>query len=363
MSVMEIDLPHLSEELTRHGKRVLYVRWRGQRRRMVARPGESDFLDEYRRALADLRSGAEKPGPDGPKTVASRCPRGTLGWLIERYLAESLAFAQLAPTGQKRRRTRLLALQAEHGDKPAQMTRNRIEAGLAKRAAKPGTANNWLKDMQSLYRWAVQAGHVKENPTRGVGKLKTGGQGFHTWTLDEIAQYLRRHGPGTMARRALLLLLFTLLRRSDVVKAGRQHIAPSGRFVFRAAKNRVMVDTLLPQMVLDELALADAGPVMALIRRQDEQAFASGAAFGNWFGKRCAEAGLPHCSSHGLRKAASTIAAEKGASDLTLQTMLADNDPTQARTYTAAANRRKMGALGTDLVAGEIRKVIKRVAP
>ena len=37
------------------------------------------------------------------------------------------------------------------------------------------------------------------------------------------------------------------------------------------------------------------------------------AGFGNWFRECCDEAGLPHCSAHGLRKAAATRMAEHGA--------------------------------------------------
>jgi integrase len=37
--------------------------------------------------------------------------------------------------------------------------------------------------------------------------------------------------------------------------------------------------------------------------------------FGNWFRQRCDEAGLPHCSAHGLRKAAAARLAELGAGE------------------------------------------------
>jgi integrase len=36
------------------------------------------------------------------------------------------------------------------------------------------------------------------------------------------------------------------------------------------------------------------------------------AGFGNWFRDRCNEAGLPHCSFHGLRKAAATRLIDAG---------------------------------------------------
>ena len=40
--------------------------------------------------------------------------------------------------------------------------------------------------------------------------------------------------------------------------------------------------------------------------------------FQNWFRDQCDEAGLHHCTAHGLRKARATIAAENGASVHTL---------------------------------------------
>ncbi len=54
--------------------------------------------------------------------------------------------------------------------------------------------------------------------------MKTGSQGFHTWTIAEVLQYAKKHPIGTKAHLALALLLFTGQRRSDVVKFGRQHI-------------------------------------------------------------------------------------------------------------------------------------------
>lgn len=37
--------------------------------------------------------------------------------------------------------------------------------------------------------------------------------------------------------------------------------------------------------------------------------------FGHWFRKQCDEAGLKHCSAHGLRKTGAALAAENGATE------------------------------------------------
>jgi len=52
--------------------------------------------------------------------------------------------------------------------------------------------------------------------------------------------------------------------------------------------------------------------------------------FGNWFRKRCDEAGLPQCSAHGLRKAGATIAANTGATEHQLMAIYGWESPKQA---------------------------------
>ena len=64
--------------------------------------------------------------------------------------------------------------------------------------------------------------------------------------------------------------------------------------------------------------------------------------FGNWFRRRCDEAGLPHCSAHGLRKAGATIAAENGATEHQLMAMYGWESPKQAALYTRNADRKRL---------------------
>lgn len=61
MSAMKIELRHLSEERTRHGRVVLYARIGGRRKRMLHAPGSAEFLEEYRAAIVSLRTGTPDP--------------------------------------------------------------------------------------------------------------------------------------------------------------------------------------------------------------------------------------------------------------------------------------------------------------
>jgi integrase/recombinase XerD len=99
-------------------------------------------------------------------------------------------------------------------------------------------ANTRLKALNALFAWACEEKPeiAPHNPTFGVRKIKYATDGHHSWTPEEIAQYRERHPPGSKARLALDLLLYTGGRREDAVRFGQQHVR-SGRVRFRQAKN------------------------------------------------------------------------------------------------------------------------------
>ena len=66
--------------------------------------------------------------------------------------------------------------------------------------------------------------------------IKTGSQGFHSWTIEEVRQYEARHPIGTRAYLALALLLYTAQRRSDVVRIGHKMVH-NGWLKLTQAKN------------------------------------------------------------------------------------------------------------------------------
>ncbi len=72
--------------------------------------------------------------------------------------------------------------------------------------------------------------------------------------------------------------------------------------------------------------------------------------FGNWFRKRCDEAGLPNCSAHGLRKAGAAIAAENGATERQLMAIFGWSTMKEAARYTKAARQKVLAASGMKLL-------------
>jgi site-specific recombinase XerD len=99
------------------------------------------------------------------------------------------------------------------------MPTSKVRALRDRKAELPEAANGRIKALRQVFKYAIAAEHpgAERNPARDVPYMKTGSQGFHTWTIDEVLQYAKKHPIGTKAYLALALLLFTGQRRSDVV--------------------------------------------------------------------------------------------------------------------------------------------------
>lgn len=65
----------------------------------------------------------------------------------------------------------------------------------------------------------------------------------------------------------------------------------------------------------------------------------SAAGFGNWFRDRCNEAGLRHCSAHGLRKACATRLANAGRTPEQIRSITGHKTLSEVARYTKAADQ------------------------
>src|SRR5690606_5805850 len=93
----------------------------------------------------------------------------------------------------------------------------------------------------------------------GIKNLASG-DGFHTWTADEVRKFEDAHPLGTKARLAFSLAAYTGLRMSDLVTVGRQH-ARDGWLTIRPAKTKGSSGVMVEIPILPELQQAiDAGP-------------------------------------------------------------------------------------------------------
>jgi site-specific recombinase XerD len=142
-------------------------------------------------------------------------------------------FARLDPRTQRIRRSVLertceepifQGAQQRFADFPlARLTAKSLRVLRDRRAERPEAANQRVKFLRAMFTWAVEEELVAVNPARDVRLIKTGSTGFHCWSVDDVERFEQRHPIGTKARLALALLLWTGVRRSDVVLLGKQH--------------------------------------------------------------------------------------------------------------------------------------------
>jgi Phage integrase family. len=155
--------------------------------------------------------------------------------------------------------------------------------------------------------------------------------GHKPWTVDMIEQYHRSIPLGTKARLAMDLMLYTGLRRSDVVRIGPQHIR-DGILTIRLQKSGGMTEVVLPVLapLQESINATKTGDLAFLVTNFGKPFTAAG--FGNWFAEQCKAAGVDG-RAHGLRKAAATFAAENGATPHDLMAIL-DGRACKRRSFT-----------------------------
>ena len=196
-----------------------------------------------------------------PKTAprlvvgADKTMPGTIADLVARYY-RSPEFVGLKESTQLTYRSIIEPFREAHGDnRVGLLKREHIKDLLARKAATPTAANNWLKRMRQLMVFAIDIGMRSDDPTIGIKPLPIRSLGHPPWTADDIAAFRKRYPSGTRARLAMEMGLCTMQRRGDLVRMGRQHIQ-DGFMVIRQQKTGTLVEMpILPelQVELDQL--------------------------------------------------------------------------------------------------------------
>lgn len=362
-----VTIPFVVEDTDRHGNVRRYYRRKGQPKiRLWREPGTKEFADELE--LAKIRA-AETPLERDGKPAA-----GTLGRLVLDYF-DSQDFRRLGKITRKRRRAILERIctstvgDVRRGSLPfARMEPRHVRDIRDEAADTPEAANMRIKALRQVFAWAIEDGRASSNPAAGVRYLE-GGEGFHSWTVEEVRRYQDRWPIGTTARLALDVLLYTGTRRSDAVRLGppmeRRRVDAHGRQLeqlhFTEVKNaerkvRRRKDgakkreiPILP--VLRSTIDATTCGLRTYIVTSFGKPFTSNG-FGNRMRKWCDEAGLPErCSAHGLRKAGAKLAADNGATAHQLMAIFGWDTLKEAERYTRDADRRRLAAEAMHLLA------------
>lgn len=319
--------PYASSYRDRHNKERVRFRKTGLPTAYPkAVPGTEDFWEEY------LAWKNAKPSPG-----AERATPGTFDDLITRFYS-SVAWKNIPKESTKATyRGELERFRAKYGKRMvATMSARAVNGLMEKMADTPAAANNLLKRLRTLFDYAILLGMRRDNPAKAVKSVKAKGDGFHEWTEDEIEQYEARHPVGTKARLALEIFVCTAQRRSDAATMGEDP-KKLGYVKVRQLKTDALLSIRIHRDLRAAIAACPSGKPTFLV--SERGAPYTKESLGNWFKKQCVAAGLPHCSAHGLRKAASRRMAELGLSNQLIKSITGHVTDSEVARYTKNADQ------------------------
>lgn len=330
--------PFVRNMKDRHGKPRRYLRI-GKRNVCplpISEYWTREFQEAYDAALEAHRLGKTPGKPIG----ANRTRPGSLDALAVAYF-QSAEFLSLAKSTQATYRGIIERLRLEYGRLlVAGLQRQHVRAIIAKRVDTPAAANNLLRMLRILMRFAIDENWRKDDPCIGVKSVKIRTSGFHTWTEDEISEFEQAWFIGTRERLAFDLLLCTGQRRSDAICMGWQHLRNGTLTVRQTKTGATLALPIHPklQASLDELPRTN----LTFLLTGKGQPYTP-AGFGNWFRDAIREARLPaRCCAHGLRKAAARRLAEAGCTPHQIASVTGHKSLKEVERYTYAASQKQL---------------------
>ena len=126
---------------------------------------------------------------------------------------------------------------------------------------------------------------------------------------------------------------------------GRQHIR-DGAIHVRQQKTGIEL-TIPIHATLAAIIAGTPADHLTLLTTQTSRPF-SAAGFGNWFRDRCNEAGLAHCSAHGLRKAVARRLAEAGCTMHEIAAITGHASLSEVQRYTKAVGQARLARAAMD---------------
>ncbi len=332
------EFPGVTAYFDRHQKRRFRFRKKGFSTEIHGEYGSDDFRRNYERAVRGHRS---------QEIGAAATKRGTINALAVSYY-KSPQYLSLSESTKAPYRREIERLRNEHGHRLVeQMKRPHVVKLLEPLTDRPSARNNRLRMLRMLMNHAIEIGWRMDNPATAIKKMRSGSQGFHTWSEDEIGTFFAHFKIGTTAHTAVTLMLHTACSRVDAVRLGWQNVT-GARLQYRRHKterfSEVVVDIPIHpdlQRVLDILPKSQM-TFLETSGRRSRTANGLGNAMRNW----CDTAGLPACTSHGLRKACATRLAESGASEREIMAWTGHTSPQMVQVYAGKARRGLMADQG-----------------
>jgi len=332
-----------------HGKRRVRFRKDGFSIYIAGTPWSEDFMRNYATALEGVKTQQAEIG-------SARTTPGSFNALAVAYY-RSADFANLSASTQAQRRNVIEKFRAAHGAKPLKgLSRAHLMAIIEAKAGTPEAptreaANHLLKTLRVMLAYAVDLQMIAANPAAGLKKYRSRTDGFHLWSESEIERFEAHHPIGSKARTALALMLYTAQRRGDVIRMGWQHVTidDEGKAWIRVKQQKTGIVLDIPMHPALLNALASAPRTNFTFLMTERGAGFTNAGFGNWWRDRCDQAGLPQCTAHGLRKAATVRLVEAGATDEQAMAITGIRSPSVLKIYKRGADQRRLARQALDV--------------
>lgn len=328
--------PYVTHYLDRHRK----LRWRYRKNGLTISLGtdygSENFIMRYSAAVKGERL---QQGQVGKTSISSPSP-GSLSLAMDRWYLSS-EFKRLGDVTQRGYRYIAERIRVEHGTKRvATLERRHIKSFMAAKADTPSAANNDLRVWRFVLDQALEDGLVTVNHARAIKKFQTGGDGFHAWTEEEITQFYQTHAEGSVAHLCMTLMLHTAASRADAVALGPKNLR-DGRLRYSRQKMKtrdgILVDIPLHPYLKKILDALPDGQTTFLQTSHGKAR--SGNGMGTAMRTWCNDAGLPQCSSHGLRKACSRRLIEAGATPHEMMAVSGHRTLAEAQKYAETFER------------------------
>lgn len=368
-----IEWKFIEKNRSRHGRYRFYFRVEGKRlARLPDNPDSQEFAKAY---WAERKKLETNTPPPSPQALPGRPLPGSFHALCVAYIASD-GYRHLDATTKAKRRAIIdsMLLEPLAPNDPrlfaampiAALTVDNLEVLRDRKKETPFAADERLKVLRQIFDTTKPGKDgrpvpiVKVNMARLVRPFRKKTSGHHTITPDEIAAFIRHHGIRSKPVKALVLLMYTGVRVSDLAWLGPQH-RRGDRFRFLVYKNRNRAPTTLElpvHPILDMVLSWHPIEGMAYMMTEYGRAYSIkglSQRVSAWFD----QAGLPHCTAHTVRKGLATTLVENESTDAMLDGLFGWKDGKTSKIYTARRQQSKLARQAVGRIKwGEIENIL-----
>jgi integrase len=327
-----VRLRYVHGFVDRTGRVRYYFRHRGQRWPLPGLPGSAEFATRYdellHHCLASARAGNVVCGP------------GTIGFVIEKYLAGG-DYASKAPGTRRHYRASLDKLKEICGRALIADLKERHIRQIRQRFSATSKADLAVMLLRMLWVFAKEAlaMDLGPNPAAEVRGLHHRGWSHEPWPERVIEKFEAEARPKPNAQLALMLLLYTGQRVSDVARMRWSDYDGEGIAV-RQLKTGTPLWIPCHETLKTALERAERRSEFILTTRRGKNYRADGLC--RMISIATAQIGAAECSAHGLRCNAATALIEAGCEVPQVMAITGHKTFKEAQRYASHRDQKKL---------------------